>query len=133
MLCATDGGLAARYPRAQVTERDIPLCTARRHSGSSRTRWLDRLPEGRFALVVAAPGLLLVGAVRRPPILAAVGMSFFRIELLRDDFTPFIGFRNYAVRLPADSDVPGDAAALARFRRPDLGARGADSPLRRPS
>ena len=31
-------------------------------------------------------------------------MSFFRIELLRDDFTPFIGFRNYAVRLPADSE-----------------------------
>ena len=31
-------------------------------------------------------------------------MSFFRIELLRDDFTPFIGFRNYAVRLAADSE-----------------------------
>ncbi len=39
-----------------------------------------------------------------PPILAAIGMSFFRIELLRDDFNPFIGFRNYAVRLAADSE-----------------------------
>ena len=68
------------------------------------TRWLDRLPEGRFGLVVTAPGLLLVGAFVLPPILAAVGMSFFRIELLRDDFTPFIGFRNYAVRLAADSE-----------------------------
>ena len=71
---------------------------------SSPTRWLDRLPEGRFAPVVAAPGLLLVAVFVLPPILAAFGMSFFRIELLRDDFTPFVGFRNYAVRLAGDAD-----------------------------
>ena len=34
-------------------------------------------------------------------------MSFFRIELLRDDFTPFIGLRNYATRLPADTEFLG--------------------------
>lgn len=87
-----------------MTSRDAPLAPARRRPGFSPTRWLDRLPESRFALVVAAPGLLLVGVFVVPPILAAIGMSFFRIELLRDDFTPFIGFRNYAVRLPADSE-----------------------------
>lgn len=87
-----------------MTDRDIPLVPARRRPGSYPTRWLDRLPEGRFALVVAAPGLLLVGVFVLPPILAAIGLSFFRIELLRDAFTPFIGFRNYAVRLPADSE-----------------------------
>lgn len=87
-----------------VTSREVPLAPARRRSGPSPTRWLDRLPENRFALVIAAPGLLLVGVFVVPPILAAIGMSFFRIELLRDDITPFIGFRNYAVRLPADSE-----------------------------
>ena len=65
------------------------------------------MSEGQFAVVVAAPGLLLVGAFVLPAILAAMGMSFFRIELLRDDFTPFIGFRNYAVRLPADGAFLG--------------------------
>lgn len=70
-------------------------------------RWLDRLPDGRFALVVAAPGLLLIGAFVLPPILIAIAMSFFRIELLRDDFTPFVAFRNYATRLPADVEFLG--------------------------
>jgi ABC-type sugar transport system permease subunit len=83
------------------------LAPARRRPGFSPTRWLDRLPESRFALVIAAPGLLLVGVFVVPPILTAIGMSFFRIELLRDDFSPFIGFRNYAVRLPADSAFLG--------------------------
>jgi multiple sugar transport system permease protein len=87
-----------------VTGRDIPLATRPRPRRFSATRWLDRLPDGRFALVVSAPGLLLVGAFVLPPILAAFGMSFFRIELLRDDFMPFVGFRNYAVRLPADTE-----------------------------
>ena len=50
-----------------------------------------------------------------PPILAAIGMSFFRIELLRDDFTPFIGFRNYAVRLAADSDFLGTLPLTVGF------------------
>jgi multiple sugar transport system permease protein len=87
-----------------VTSRDIPLAARPRRRRFSATRWLDRLPDGRFALVVSAPGLLLVGAFVLPPILAAFGMSFFRIELLRDDFMPFVGFRNYAVRLPADTE-----------------------------
>ena len=42
-----------------------------------------------------------------PPFLASIGMSFFRIELLRDDFTPFVGLRNYATRLPADTEFLG--------------------------
>jgi multiple sugar transport system permease protein len=65
--------------------------------------WLDRLPEHRFGMVVAVPGLLLVGLFVLLPIVAALGMSFFRIELQRDDLTTFVGLRNYAVRLPADT------------------------------
>ena len=92
---------------APMTGREIPLVPRRGSRTFSPTRWLDRLPDGRFALVVAAPGLLLIGAFVLPPILASIGMSFFRIELLRDDFTPFVGFRNYATRLPADTEFLG--------------------------
>jgi multiple sugar transport system permease protein len=92
---------------AAMTGSDTPLVRRRGSRTISPMRWLDRLPDGRFALVVAAPGLLLIGAFVLPPILAAIGMSFFRIELLRDDFTPFVGFRNYATRLPADTEFLG--------------------------
>src|SRR4029078_13089314 len=74
---------------------------------AAQTRWRHRLRSGRVALAVAAPALLLIGAFVLPPILASIGMSFFRIELLRDDFTPFVGFRNYATRLPADTEFLG--------------------------
>jgi multiple sugar transport system permease protein len=84
--------LAARSPRSRRL---------------SPNRWLDRLPEGRFALVVAIPGLVLVGVFVLLPVIATVGMSAFRIEMLRDDVTPFVGFRNYAVRLPADAEFLG--------------------------
>ena len=79
----------------------------RRRIGFSLDQWLDRLSKDRFAIVVLAPGLLLIGAVVLPPILAAFGMSLFRIELLRDDLTPFVGFRNYLVRLPQDAEFLG--------------------------
>ena len=72
--------------------------------GQALGRRLDRLSEGRFAVVAIAPGLLLVALVVVPPLAAALGLSLFRIELTRDDITPFVGLRNYATRLPADAD-----------------------------
>ncbi len=68
----------------------------------SPNAWLDRLSERRFAIVLAVPGILLVGLFVLPPILAGIGMSLFRIELLRDDLTPFVGLQNYVERLPTD-------------------------------
>jgi ABC-type sugar transport system permease subunit len=65
---------------------------------------LDRMSEPRFATLVAAPGLILVALFVVPPVLAAIALSFFRIELLRDSITPFIGLRNYATRLPMDAE-----------------------------
>ena len=59
-------------------------------------RRLDRLSEGRFAAVVVAPALLLIAVFVVPPVLAALGLSLFRIELTHDDITPFVGLRNYA-------------------------------------
>jgi ABC-type sugar transport system permease subunit len=50
------------------------------------------------------PGLLLVGIVVVPPVLAVIGLSFFRVELLRDDLRPFIGLNNFVVRLPVDDE-----------------------------
>lgn len=69
------------------------------------SRRLDRLSERTFALLVSVPGLLLVGLIVLPPTLAVFGLSLFRIELAKDDLTPFVGLRNYLERLPADSEV----------------------------
>lgn len=69
------------------------------------SRRLDRLSERRFALLVSVPGLILVGLIVLPPTLAVFGLSLFRIELQKDDLTPFVGLRNFLERLPADKEV----------------------------
>ncbi|MBA3235868.1 MAG: ABC transporter permease subunit [Chloroflexi bacterium] len=69
------------------------------------SRRLDRLSERRFALLVSIPGLILVGLIVLPPTLAVFGLSLFRIELAKDDLTPFVGLFNFVERLPADSEV----------------------------
>lgn len=79
--------------------------TARRSVSGSLTRRLDRLSERRFAILVSVPALLLVAIFVLPPVLAVFGLSFFRIELAKDDLTPFVGLRNYLERLPIDDVV----------------------------
>jgi multiple sugar transport system permease protein len=69
------------------------------------SRRLDRLSERTFALVVSVPSLLLVALVVLPPTLAVFGLSLFRIELIKDNLTPFVGLSNYTIRLPADEIV----------------------------
>jgi ABC-type sugar transport system permease subunit len=91
------------------------LASSRRSRRSAPSRWLDRLSDGRFAMVIALPGLVLVGVFVLLPIVVAVAMSTFRIELLRDDFTPFVAFRNYAVRLPADTAFLGTLPLTLAF------------------
>jgi multiple sugar transport system permease protein len=76
---------------------------------------VDRLPEGRFAALAAAPGLLLVVLFIVPPVMAAVALSFFRIELGSDSYTPFVGLRNYVVRLPADAEFLGTLPLTLAF------------------
>ena len=75
------------------------------------SRRLDRLSEHRFALLVSIPGLILVALIVLPPTLAVFGMSLFRIELGKDDLTPFVGLNNYVTRLPLDDEV---VAAIPR-------------------
>lgn len=67
------------------------------------TARIDRLDDRRFALLAILPGALIVGLLVIPPILAAFGLSFFRIELARDPETPFVGLRNFE-RLLADEN-----------------------------
>ena len=64
---------------------------------------LDRLSDGRFAAVLAAPGLFLIGLFVVPPVLAVLALSLFRVELGFDSYRPFIALRNYAIRLGTDA------------------------------
>ncbi|HEV8489862.1 MAG TPA: ABC transporter permease subunit [Candidatus Limnocylindrales bacterium] len=68
-------------------------------------RRLDRLSERGFAVLVSVPGLILLALIVLPPTLAVFGLSLFRMELAKDDLTPFVGLRNYLERLPADQVV----------------------------
>jgi len=65
---------------------------------------VDRLGDGRFALLSFIPGGVLLGIFVIPPIVAVIVMSLMRIELLRDGASRFIGLDNYLTRLPNDSD-----------------------------
>jgi multiple sugar transport system permease protein len=66
---------------------------------------LDRLSERAFALVVSIPSLALVALVVLPPTLFVFGLSLFRVELAKDNRTPFVGLANFLTRLPADQFV----------------------------
>lgn len=63
---------------------------------------IDRLSDRTFGWLAFLPGGALVLLFVLPPIIAVAAMSLFRIELLRDDLTPFVGLDNYLRRLPAD-------------------------------
>lgn len=63
---------------------------------------IDRLSDRAFGWLAFLPGGILVLLFVLPPIIAVASMSLFRIELLRDDLTPFVGLDNYLRRLPAD-------------------------------
>ena len=59
------------------------------------TSRIDRLSDRRFALLSFLPAGILIAVIVLPPILAIFGMSLFRINLLRDNNTPFVGLTNY--------------------------------------
>ncbi|CAN5620939.1 hypothetical protein BH23CHL8_BH23CHL8_22560 [soil metagenome] len=63
---------------------------------------VDRLSDRSFGYLAFLPGALLMALFVLPPILAVLGMSFLRIELLRDDEVRFVGLDNFLVRMPRD-------------------------------
>ncbi len=81
---------------------------------------LDHLADRTFAIVTFLPGGLLVGLVLIPPILAVLGVSFLRIELLKDDNIFFAGLRNYfrAARRTRHSSRRSRARSCSHSRRP---------------
>lgn len=80
--------------------------TATISRGAGRiSRRFDRLSDRRFALLVSVPGLILAALILLPPVLSVFGLSMFRIELAKDDNTPFVFLQNYLTRLPADREV----------------------------
>jgi ABC-type sugar transport system permease subunit len=66
------------------------------------SRRIDRLSDRSYGYLSFLPGALLIGLFVLPPILAVLGMSFLRIELLKDDEIRFVGLDNYLVRMPRD-------------------------------
>jgi multiple sugar transport system permease protein len=67
------------------------------------TRRLDRMSDGRFATLMFLPGAVLVAALVLVPIGLFLAMAFFRIELVKDDNTPFVGLGNF-LRIGQDDD-----------------------------
>jgi ABC-type sugar transport system permease subunit len=63
---------------------------------------IDRLSDHAFGYIAFLPGAILLALFVLPPILAVLGMSFLRIEYLKDDIIRFVGLDNYAVRMPRD-------------------------------
>ena len=83
----------------QVTAITSPLGTL---TGRVTSR-IDRLSDRRFALLSFLPAGILIAVIVLPPILAIFGMSLFRINLLRDNNTPFVGLTNY-LRIADDAN-----------------------------
>lgn len=80
---------SARPGRGEAAGR-----TGFRSLGSTIGKWLDRLPENRYGLILFVPAALVILVIVVPPILAVMGMSLFRIELLREGTNHFVGLHN---------------------------------------
>src|SRR5690348_4379026 len=66
------------------------------------SRRIDRMSDRRFALMLFLPAAVLILLIVLPPILAVFGMSLFRIELLKDGPSRFVGLGNIT-RMFADT------------------------------
>jgi multiple sugar transport system permease protein len=76
---------------------------------------IDRLSDGQFAAISLLPGLILVILIVVPPVAAVFGLSFFRVELLKDDLRPFVGLHNFIDRMPVDTDFLASLPRTAIF------------------
>jgi ABC-type sugar transport system permease subunit len=65
----------------------------------SGTGWLARTREGRFALALLAPSVIVVFGIVIYPILRTVYTSFYAVDTPFPGHFPFIGFRNYTFAL----------------------------------
>lgn len=70
--------------------------------GRRLSRRIDRMSDRRFALLLFVPAAVLIGVIVFPPIVVVLGMSLFRIELLKDGPSRFVGLDN-VTRMFSDS------------------------------
>jgi ABC-type sugar transport system permease subunit len=89
------------------------------------SRRIDYLSDRKFAALMFLPAGLLVVLVAVPPIAAVFGMSLFRIELLRDGPSHFVGLKNIT-RLRADTNF---TASIPRTMIFALGSTALTVPL----
>jgi ABC-type sugar transport system permease subunit len=95
---AMDGG-----SRVSVTVQPLPPPPVRPRPLQGLSRRVDRMSERSFSLLMFLPAGLLILLIALPPIAAVFGMSLFRIELLKDGPTRFVGAGNIR-RLMADAN-----------------------------
>jgi ABC-type sugar transport system permease subunit len=101
----------------EIAVLDAPARTIRTGPIGRLSRRIDYLNERTFAFLMFIPAVLLVALVALPPIGAVFGMSMFRIELLREGPTRFIGLLNF-------SRITDDANFVASIPRTVLFAAG---------
>ena len=83
-------------------------------AGASGTSWRARTREGRFALALLAPSIIVVFGIVIYPILRTLYTSFYRVDTPFPGHFPFIGFRNYSFAL-SNSDFWSAVERTAYF------------------
>jgi ABC-type sugar transport system permease subunit len=78
---------------------DASARTAAALHGASATSWRARTREGRFALALLAPSVIVVFGIVIYPILRTLYTSFFAVDTPFPGHFPFIGFDNYTFAL----------------------------------
>lgn len=86
-----------------VTVQPLPPPPVRRRPLQGLTRRVDRMSERRFSSLMFLPAAVLILLIAVPPIASVFGMSLFRIELLKDGPTRFVGTGNIG-RMLADTN-----------------------------
>src|ERR1700704_3677947 len=66
---------------------------------ASGTGWRARTREGRFALALLAPSIIVVFGIVIYPILKTLYTSFYAVDTPFPGNFPFVGFRNYTFAL----------------------------------
>jgi multiple sugar transport system permease protein/N,N'-diacetylchitobiose transport system permease protein len=92
--------LPRRSPRAiRPLEPARPVGVKSTTAGLRRTSWRARTREGRFALALLAPSIIVVFGIVIYPILKTLYTSFYSVNTPFSGHFPFVGLRNYTFAL----------------------------------
>ena len=100
---------------AELRQTRQPALTPRSRGRLSPIgRWLDRLDERYYSLLLFVPAAVMFLVFVGPPIVAVFVMSTYRIELLKDLPTAFVGLHNIS-RMLADPEFTDSIPRTAAF------------------